>query len=73
MLASTVPKQHGFATTNHNDICVAIYKAAFPFLWRLLMPLRNPSTIAAIRNKGTLEDYHEGAALSMTPRLMQQY
>jgi hypothetical protein len=61
ILASSVAQNEGFGAHNANDVCADILQAASQLLFRLMMPLRSPNSIAAITEKGKVEEQLQGA------------
>ena len=61
MLASSVPKQDGFETSDMDAVCAAIFDAGFSYIWRLLTPLRDPRLVGAEQDASALADHLHGA------------
>lgn len=67
-LAARIPQQGGYTPEQHAELCCQIHAAAWPFVRRLLMPLRNPDSIAMIQEQSKLEQQLLGAPRPHSPQ-----
>ena len=65
-LAARIPQRGGYTAEEHAELCGQIHAAAWPFMRRLLMPLRNPGSIALVQEQSRLEQQLLGAPALQT-------